>query len=188
MRATFGKKIKFVGSTVDETLFGERTKSREPFRVPEFEPPWIDNGKNKSSSSKPLLFYCPTSSDRPSSCRSQAKKGSPLLSANKPVKFAPSYADDTLFGKRRTKRSDSPPPSDFEPPWVKQSKGKSVRPLLFDCNPRLVFDNSFDESAFNSTVVPSSSTRQSSRCSSGTTSRARSVGNLSKPGYKPPWR
>ena len=44
--------------------------------------------------------------------------------------------------KRKTKRSDSPPPSEFEPPWVKESEKRPVRPLLFDFKARLVFDNS----------------------------------------------
>ena len=185
MRSSSANRVKFVRSTVDETLFGERTKSREPVHVSEFEPPWADSGKNKASSSKPLLFYCPTSPSRPSSSRSQVGQVSPLR-AYKPVKFSPSYVDDTLFGKKKTKRSNSPPPREFEPPWVKESEKKPVRPLLFDFNSRLVFDDSCDENDSNSTsrcITP-----QSARSSSRISSRNQSVGNLPKPSSKPPWR
>ena len=190
MRATNANRMKFVRSTVDETLFGERVRARhEPVDVPSFEPPWADNGKTKASSSRPLLFYCPTSPSRPTSSRSQSSQVSPLRSY-KPVKFSPSYVDDTLFGKRKTKRSESPPPSEFEPPWVKESEKRPVRPLLFDFNSRLVFDNSCDENDVSSQAVssrartPQSATRSSSRMSS----RTQCAGNLPKSTSKPPWR
>lgn len=179
MRASNPNRVKFVRSTVDETLFGERAKSREQVHVLDFEPPWAENGKTKASPSRPLLFYCPTSSSRPSSSRSQVS--SPLRTY-KPTKFSPSYADDTLFGKRRTKRSDSPPPSEFEPPWVKESDKKPVKPLLFDFNSRLVFDNSCDEN--DAEVSSRCRTPQSSRTASRASARTQSVGNTSKP----PWR
>lgn len=188
MRPSSANRVKFVRSTVDETLFGERIKAREPVHVPEFEPPWADSDKTKTSPSRPLLFYCPTSPSRPTSSRSQASQVSPLPSY-KPVKFSHSYVDDTLFGKRRTKRSDSPPPSEFEPPWVKESEKRSVRPLLFDFNSRRMFDNSCDDDSSDSRTVSSRSrTLQSSRASSRMRSRAQSVGNLPKSTSKPPWR
>ena len=136
MRATKANRVKFVQSSVDESLFGERvTAVHEPLDVRTFDPPWEDNGKGKASPSKPLLFYCPTSPSRPTSSRSQTSQASQLRSY-KPVKFSPSYVDHSLFGKRKTKRSDSPPPSEFEPPWVKESEKRPVRPLLFDFNAR----------------------------------------------------
>lgn len=184
MRATLGSRVKFVDSTVDETLFGERTKAREPIHVPEFEPPWVDNGKTQVSPSKPLLFYCPTSSSN--SSRSQARKDSPSRSGYKPVKFSPSYTDDTLFGNRRTKRSNSPPPKDFRPPWVKEGEKKSLRPLLFDGKARHVFDNSTEKNDTHRTIAtpqPGSKPR-----GSRSTPRRPSTGNPSKPSDKPPWR
>lgn len=185
MRATLGSRVKFVDSTVDETLFGERTKAREPIHVPEFEPPWVDNGKTQVSPSKPLLFYCPTSSSN--SSRSQARKESPSRSGYKPVKFSPSYTDDTLFGNRRTKRSNSPPPKDFRPPWVKEGEKKSLRPLLFDGKARHVFDNSTEKIDTHRTIAtpqPGSKPRGSRSASR----RRPSTGNPSKPSDKPPWR
>ena len=140
MRATKANRVKFVQSSVDESLFGERvTAVHEPLDVRTFDPPWEDNGKAKASPSKPLLFYCPTSPSWPTFSRSQTSQASPVRSY-KPVKFSPSYVDDSLFGKRKTKRSDSPPPSEFEPPWVKESEKRPVRPLLFDFKARLVFE------------------------------------------------
>ncbi|KAL9962859.1 hypothetical protein ACROYT_G032007 [Oculina patagonica] len=191
MRSTNASRVKFVRSTVDETLFGERTKAKEPIHVPAFEPPWVDTGKTKPKTpSKPLLFYCPTSSPlRPTSSHSQRT----TLRGYKPVHFSPTYVDDSLFGNRRTKRSDSPPPtSDCDPPWVKESEKKRDRPLLFDCNSRPMFDNSTfaDELDANSSSRSSSRTRtpQSFRSSSRASSRAQSVGNIPKSNSKPPWR
>lgn len=187
MRASNANRVKFVRSTVDETLFGERTVAREQAHVPEFEPPWVDNGKTKASPSRPLLFYCPTSPSRPASSRSQASQDSALRSY-KPVKFSPSYVDDTLFGKRKTRRSNSPPPSEFEPPWVKESEKRPVRPLLFDFNSRLVFDTSCTDENDSSNMSSRSKTPQSIRTSSRMSSRAQGVGNLPKSTSKPPWR
>lgn len=95
------KRTKFTPSSVDETLFGERRTTLEPDPVPEFEPPWVDNGKTKlKPQPKPLLFYCPTSPSRPSS---QASVRTPEK-RYKPVKFSPTYVDDTLFGKNDEER------------------------------------------------------------------------------------
>ena len=175
--------MKFVHSTVDETLFGDRTKAREPVRVPSFEPPWVEGGKAKTKTpSKPLLFYCPSSSTPTASSHSQ--RCSPIR-AYKPVQFSPAYVDESLFGNRRTKRSNSPPPSEFNPPWVKESEEKRDRPILFDCNSRLMFDNSFGE--FD-TTSRRSRTPQSSRSSSRASSRAQSIGHPPKSANKPPWR
>lgn len=187
MRSTNASRVKFVRSTVDETLFGERTKAKEPIHVPAFEPPWVDNGKTKPKTpSKPLLFYCPTSSPlRPSSSHSQRTP----LRGYKPVNFSPAYVDESLFGNRRTKGSNSPPPkSDCDPPWVKESEKRRDRPLLFDCNSRLMFDNSCDELDANSSTSSRSRTPQSFRSSSRASSRAQSVGNVPKSNSKPPWR
>lgn len=187
MRSTNASRVKFVRSTVDETLFGERIKAKEPIRVPVFEPPWVDNGKTKPNSpSKPLLFYCPTSSSlRPTSSHSQRTP----LRGYKPVHFSPTYVDDSLFGYRRTKRSDSPPPtSEFNPPWDKESEKRRDRPLLFDCNSRLVFNNSCDELDVNSSMSSRTTTPRSFRTSSRPSSRAKSVGHIPKSNSKPPWR
>lgn len=193
MRASnTASRVKFVRSTVDESLFGERTKAREPSRVTAFEPPWIDSGKAQPKTpSKPLLFYCPTSQTRPVSSRSQA---TPNLRGYKPVKFSPTYVDESLFGDRKTKRSDSPPPSEFDAPWVKESEKRRDRPLLFDCSSRLVFDHSgmddeLDAGSSTSSSRPRSArTPQSFRSSSRTSSRAESEGNMPKSTNKPPWR
>lgn len=190
MRATKANRVKFVQSSVDESLFGERvTVVHEPLDVRTFDPPWEDNGKAKASPSKPLLFYCPTSPSRPTSSRSQTSQASQLRSY-KPVKFSPSYVDHSLFGKRKTKRSDSPPPSEFEPPWVKESEKRPVRPLLFDFNSRLVFDNSDVNNANTPAASARSKTPQSSsRSSSRRSSRTQSAGHLEKIiNSKPPWR
>lgn len=190
MRATKANRVKFVQSSVDESLFGERvTAVHEPLDVRTFDPPWEDNGKAKASPSKPLLFYCPTSPSRPTSSRSQTSQASQLRSY-KPVKFSPSYVDHSLFGKRKTKRSDSPPPSEFEPPWVKESEKRPVRPLLFDFNSRLVFDNSDVNNANSLAASARSKTPQSSsRSSSRRSSRTQSAGHLEKIiNSKPPWR
>ena len=188
MRSTNVGRTKFVQSTVDETLFGEFTKTREPVRVPAFEPPWVEGGKAKTKTpSKPLLFYCPGSS--PASSHSQ--RSSPLR-AYKPVQFSPAYVDESLFGKRRTKRSNSPPPSEFNPPWVKESEEKRERPILFDCNARLSFDNSCEFDASRRPMSSRSRTPRStsSRSSSRATSRAQSIEleHLPKSANKPPWR
>lgn len=181
MEASNASRMKFVRSTVDETLFGERVKARETVNVPEFEPPWVDRRNfPPKTPSKPLLFYCPTSQTRPSSrTRSAPTRG------YKPVKFSPTHVDETLFGERRTKRSDSPPSGEFEPPWEKQSEKRRDRPLLFDCNSRLVFDNSSDELEASSR----SRTPQSFRSSSRASSRSQSAGKRPNSAYKPPpWR
>lgn len=185
MRSTNVGRVKFVHSTVDETLFGERTKAREPVRVPAFEPPWVEGGKAKTKTpSKPLLFYCPGSSTPPVSSHPRCGP----LRAYKPVQFSPTYVDETLFGKRRTKRSNSPPPSEFNPPWVKESEEKRDRPILFDCNSRLLFDNSCGEFDATSSTSSRSRTPRSSRSSSRASSRAHNVGNTPKSASKPPWR
>ena len=183
MRSTNVGRIKFVHSTVDETLFGELTKAREPLRVPTFEPPWVDGKAKTKTSSKPLLFYCPGSS--PASSHSQRNSA---VRAYKPVQFSPAYVDESLFGKRRTKRSNSPPPSEFNPPWVKESEEKRNRPILFDCNSRLSFDNSCEFNASRRPMSSRSRTPRSSRSSSRATSRAQSIEHLPKPANKPPWR
>jgi hypothetical protein len=99
------KRTKFVPPSVDETLFGDLKKTREPDPVAEFEPPWIDNGKTKvKSPPKPLLFYCPnTSSPLNSSPSSATSRASSVASRTpdrkyKPVKFYPTVIDNTLFG------------------------------------------------------------------------------------------
>ena len=187
MQSTNASRVKFVRSTVDETLFGERTKAvKEPIRVPEFEPPWVDNGKTKPKiPSKPLLFYCPTSPLRPASSRSQSTP----LRRYKPVQFSPTYVDETLFGSRRTKCSDSPPTTDeFNPPWVKKNEKKQDRPILFDCNSRLVFNSSSCDDLDASSMSSRSTTPQSFRSSSRISSRAQSVGDMPKSNSKPPWR
>lgn len=88
------KKTKFTPSTVDETLFGERRTTLEPDPVPQFEPPWVDNGKTKvKPPPKPLLFYCPGSPSRPSS---RTNNTTPERKY-KPTKFSPTVIDHTLF-------------------------------------------------------------------------------------------
>lgn len=184
MRSTNVGRMKFVHSTVDESLFGERTKAREPVRVPAFEPPWVEGGKLKTKTpSKPLLFYCPGSSTPPASSHSQ--RSSPVR-AYKPVQFSPVYVDESLFGNRRTKRSNLPPPNEFNPPWVKESEEKRDRPILFDCNSRLMFDNSCD--ATSRPMSSRSRIPRSSRSSSRTSSRTQSIGHIPKSANKPPWR
>lgn len=182
MQASNASRVKFVRSTVDETLFGERIKARKPVNVAEFEPPWVDRrNSTPKTPSKPLLFYCPTSQTRPPSRTPHSKP----LRGYKPVKFSPTYVDETLFGERKTKRSDSPPPREFQAPWTKESERKRDRPLLFDCNSRLMFDNSCDELEVSSR----SGTPQSFRSSSRTSLRAQSVGKRPKSTFKPPpWR
>ena len=185
MRSTKGK-LKFVHSTVDETLFGERTKAREPVRVPAFEPPWVEGGQAKTKTpSKPLLFYCPGSSTSPASSHSHRSSS---VRAYKPVQYSPAYVDESLFGNRRTKRSNSPPPSEFNPPWVKENEEKRDRPILFDCNSRLMFDNSCEFDATGRPVSSQSRTPRSSRSSSRASSRAQSIGQIPKSANKPPWR
>lgn len=187
MEASNAGRMKFVRSTVDETLFGERVKARETVSVPEFEPPWVDcRNFPLKTPSKPLLFYCPTSQTRPSprtTTRRVPTRG------YKQVKFSPTHVDETLFGERRTKRSDSPPSSEFEPPWEKQSEKKRDRPLLFDSNSRLVFNNSSDELEASSGSRTPQSFRSSSRVSSRASSRTQSVGQRPNSTFKPPpWR
>ena len=178
--------MKFVHSTVDETLFGERTKAREPVHVPEFEPPWVEGVKTKTKiPSNPLLFYCPGSSTPPASSHSQ--RSSPVR-AYKPVQFSPAYVDESLFGNRRTKRSNSPPLSEFNPPWVKESEDIRGTPILFDCNSRLVFDNSCEFDATSRPMSSRSRTPRSSRSSSRANSRAQSIGQMPQSADKPPWR
>lgn len=186
MRSTNAGKIKFVNSTVDETLFGELTKAREPVRVPAFEPPWVEGGKAKTKTqSKPLLFYCPGSSTP--SASSHSHRSNPVR-AYKPVQFSPAYVDESLFGNRRTKRSNSPPPNEFNPPWVKESEEKRDRPILFDCNSRLLFDNLCEFDASRRPTSSRSRTPRSSHSSSRATSRAHSIEHIPISANKPPWR
>lgn len=188
MRSSNVGRIKFVNSTVDETLFGELTKAREPVRVPAFEPPWAEGGKAKTKTqSKPLLFYCPGSSTPPASSHSQRSSTSPVR-AYKPVQFSPAYVDESLFGNRKTKRSNSPSPSEFNPPWVKESEEKRDRPILFDCYSRLLFDNSCEFDASRRPMSSRSRTPRSSHSSSLATSRAQSIAHVPKSANKPPWR
>lgn len=183
MRSTNVRRMKFVHSTVDETLFGERIKAREPARIASFEPPWVDQGGEAKAKmpSKPLLFYCPTS---PASHSQRCS----LVRSYKPVQFSPAYVDESLFGNRRTKRSNSPPPSEFNPPWVKKNEEKRDRPILFDCNSRLMIDNSFGE--FDTTSSPTSSRSRTPRStrSSRASSRAQSIEHAPISANKPPWR
>ncbi|XP_031556554.1 RBPJ-interacting and tubulin-associated protein 1-like [Actinia tenebrosa] len=105
------KRTKFTPSSVDESLFGELRKTREPDPIPEFEPPWVDTGKTKlKSPPKPLLFYCPTTSSpfssRPSSSASSRPSSRCTSSRSsdrkyKPVKFSPTVVDNTLFGEKK---------------------------------------------------------------------------------------
>lgn len=183
MRSTNVGRMKFVHSTVDETLFGERTKAREPALIASFEPPWVDQGGEAKAKmpSKPLLFYCPT----PPASHSQRCS---LVRSYKPVQFSPAYVDESLFGNRRTKRSNSPPPSEFNPPWVKKNEEKRDRPILFDCNSRLMIDNSFGD--FDTTSSPTSSRSRTPRStrSSRASSRAQSIEHAPISANKPPWR
>ena len=180
----------FVPSRCDDTLFGERRISREPDPVPEWEPPWVDNGKTKlKSPPKPLLFYCPTaasstSSSRPSS-RAKTTCSTPDSRKFKPVKFSPSYVDDSLFGTRRAKRSNSPPPKEFNAPWEKEEKRD--RPLLFEYTTTHLTFNPTER--FDSSTSMRSESRSSNRTASraGRKSRpvsATGVGNKEKR----PWR
>lgn len=186
MEASNGSRMKFVRPIVDETLFGERVKTRETVNVPDFEPPWVDRKNSPTKTpSQPLLFYCPTAQSRP---HSRSSLSTPVR-GYKPVKFSPTHVDETLFGERRTKRSDSPPPSEFDAPWEKQNEQKRDRPLLFDCNSRLTFDNAGDELETTSRSRTPQSFRSSSRTNSRTSSRAQTVGKRPKSAYKPPpWR
>lgn len=161
-------KQKFVPSSCDDTLFGQRRISREIDQVPEWEPPWVDNGKTKlKSPPKPLLFYCPTAANSTSSSRSSSRMRSscstPESRKFKQVKFSPTYVDNSLFGMRRTKRSNSPPPKEFDAPWAKEEK--KDKPLLFEYSAtNLVFDSTdrFDSHR---------SSRSESRSSNKTASR-----------------
>ena len=173
--------VKFVPSMVDDTLFGEPRKARKPVAVPDFEPPWAESGSTKPN---PLLFYCPTTPSRPSSFSSRTSSAS---RGPQPKRFSPSYVDDSLFGKRRTKLSDSPPSSEFDPPWVKESDKKKVRPILFDCSSRIVFDNTFgteNRSSRTSETPRSSSQLRKGTQRFGSTPRVKSCLDS----RKPPWR
>lgn len=106
------KPTKFVPSSVDESLFGELKKTREPDPVPEFEPPWVDTGKSKlKSPPKPLLFYCPsassTLSSRPLSASSSRASSRTPDRKYKPVKFSPTVVDNTLFGEKKKEQLHS---------------------------------------------------------------------------------
>lgn len=109
------KPTKFVPSSVDESLFGELKKTREPDPIPNFEPPWVDTGKNKlKSPPKPLLFYCPTTSSpfssRPSSASSRPSSRTSSRTPDrkyKPVKFSPTVVDNTLFGEKKKEQLHS---------------------------------------------------------------------------------
>ncbi|EDO45533.1 predicted protein [Nematostella vectensis] len=172
-------RARFTPSNVDESLFGDLKKTRDPDPVTEFDPPWVDNGKAKTKSPpKPLLFYTP---NRPSSSRSSSRANSSSRSTPqrkyKPVKFTPSYVDENLFGDRNARRSNSPPPREFDPPWAKEEDNGRNNPILFDYSRKnLVFDDR--EVLTNRSGV---STPGSGRLRPGSTTREKSTS-------KPPWR
>lgn len=67
MEASNGSRMKFVRPIVDETLFGERVKTRETVNVPDFEPPWVDRKNSPTKTpSQPLLFLLPNGTDKTS--------------------------------------------------------------------------------------------------------------------------
>lgn len=170
-------RTKFKPSEFDETLFGERKKSREPDHVAKFEPPWVDNGKTRlKPAPKPLLFYCPTTPSRSSSRLATSSLSASSDRRYKPVKFSPTYVDESLFGNNK------PTQPDFDPPWVKKSEKKFVRPILFDYSGTLVFDLSDDERC--SSRLRSTSSLGSERPTSVASSRK----SGSSTPVKRPWR
>ena len=170
-----GSRSKFKQSECDEGLFGERKKSREPDPVPQFEPPWVDNGKTPlKKAPRPLLFYCPTTPVRSTSQRNTSSPSWPKKRGFKPVTFSPSYVDESLFGRK-------PVEPEFDPPWVKESEKKRDRPILFDYSGALAFN-----------AIAMNGERCSSRSSTKSTSeRPLSVASRrsgSSTPVKRPWR